>query len=338
MLKINKLQQGQNDQCGFVLATTLWVMAAIVIGASYFANQVDQSRGLTLQAQQAAESLAELESTRAEVLFRLATTGFSSYGLGESHATSIRLDDSAYRGTGVDIVRLQDGRGLLNLNFPDRALWGRLLARFGVPSDQHDSMLDKLQDYIDSDDLRRLNGAESAEYAALGLPPPINDWLLTPYQIRGILGWQDQRDLWLPQFLQLVTAARVEGFNPNTAPIQVLACLPGSSKEIAQMIKKRRIEVPFTSIEQLTALIGTMNMDSESILFFPSMNVRVTQQSEKLPWAYQFSVTLTPISSLAPWRIDYFMKSAVVKPVENEKELIPLPERTTQAPAAEEAL
>src|SRR5574340_655374 len=321
-----------NNQRGFVLATTLGMLVAITIGAAYLAERVDRSRLLAQQTQQMAESLVDLANTRAEILFRMGTAGFSVYGLGEQPESAIRLDDRPYRGTGDDIVRLQDNRGLLNLNFVDTELLFRLLGQFGVPAEKWGPMLDAFQDYIDTDDLRRLNGAEAREYGALNLPPPVNDWLATPQQLQNIIGSRDQVGLWKDQrFAQLVTASRVTGFNPNTAPLEILASLPGSSREIAEMIVRLRRATPFGSATQLAGLMENPRMDAENIVLFPSNSFRITQQSKKLPWMVQYSVSLTPASEIAPWHIDYYAKNEAASLIENEKEIAPLPARATQS-------
>lgn len=321
-------------QGGFVLATTVWLLAAIVIGAAFFAERVQRSRDLARQHRQMAQSLLLTESTRSEVLFRLATTDVSIYGLG-APGEAIALDDRPYRGTGEDSVRLQDERGLLNVNFPQPAMLSQLLGQFGVPPDQRDPLLDALLDYIDPDDFRRLNGAEAKQYEEQGLPRPPNDWLTTPYELRNIIGWRDQPGLWkTPRFLQVVSAARLGVFNPNTAPAEVLASLPGSNLDIAARLIERRAAAPLTSWQPIADLTGFVPLDQESIAWTPADHVRITQKARGLPWMLQFSVSLTPTSAVAPWRIDYYVRSAIDVPLENEKDIASLPQRIAR-PAAE---
>lgn len=321
-------------ESGFVLVATLWIVAAITIAAAFFADQVDRARQLALRAQQAAQALIDIENTRSEIILRLATTDLSIVGLGPPGA-AIRLDNQPYRGTGDDFVRLQDHRGLVNINHPDEEVVARLLAQFGVLAEQRGPLMDTLVDYIDLDDLRRLNGAESAQYAALGLPPPPNDWLASPYQLRNIIGWRDQRGMWsTPRFLQLVSTARASSFNPNTAPVEVLASLPGSSRAIAEQLIEQRRNMPFVSWAPIAALTGYQPRDIENISWTASPSIRVTQQARHLPWMLQFSVSLTPTSQEAPWRIDYHVRSAIDATFENDKDTTALPPRTAQPAAA----
>ncbi len=310
-------------QRGFILVATLWILAVITIAAVYFAERVSSSIALAQQKQESAEQLIEFANTKADVLYRLGTTPFSFYGLGPQPA--IALDDRPYRGRGADIVRLQDERGLLNVNFVDREMMMRFLGELGVPFEKRDVMIDSLLDYTDSDDLRRLNGAEKNEYAALGLPLPPNELLVTPYQLKNIIGWRDQPELWENQrLLRLVTTSRVSGFNPNTAPAELLASLPGSNKELAAALLKIRSEKPLYTVGQLTGITGSVQ-DADFFLYFPGNAVRITHQSKKLPWALQYSVTLTPQGDSAPWRVDYHVKTTVPYPIENVEKITKFP-------------
>ena len=316
------------QQQGFVLVVTLWMLAVITIGAAYFAERVASSVSLARQTQQATEALLEMSSTRSEILFRLGTTPASVFGLGPTPQSAIALDNRAYRGSGNDIVRLQDSCGLINVNFIQPEMLRRLLGQMGVAAENRDALLDTLNDYIDADDLRRLNGAESAEYVARGLPLPPNDWLVTPWQLQNIIGWREQAALWRDQRLpEIVTTARVLGFNPNTAPRETLAALPGSSLEIADNLIKMRTLRAFTSLSQLSGVAGQLGLDSDSVVFFSGGSIRLTQESDKIPWALHYQITLTPTADRAPWRFDYYIKTGATPSAQNANQPFPLPER-----------
>lgn len=330
-------QIARPSEHGYILVATLWLLAVITIAAGYFAERVGRAIALAQQRQDAAEQLVEFANTRAELLYRLGTVYFSQHGLGQPPAT-LALDDRPYRGSGSDVVRLQDMRGLLNVNFVERNMLLNLFGQFGVPAERRDALLDALLDYTDDDDLRRLNGAEVAEYAAAGLPPPANNYLISPHQLKNIIGWRDQASFWRePGLLRLVTTSRIAGFNPNTAPLEVLACLPGVTRETAAAAIKLRGETPLVSTAALPGLIPGA-YDPEALIFFPANSIRVTQQGGKLPWALQFAVTLTPGSETGPWRIDYTSKTPVSYPVDNVEKIQKLPTATAKPPGADDML
>jgi len=314
-------------QRGYVLILTLWLLAIITIGASYFAEKIGHALAQAEQAQTASQALIEIFNTRAEVFYRLGVSGFSASGLGASQASAIALDNSPYRGDGQSILRLQDNRGLININYPDLGLVRGLLGMLGVPVDQHESLLDKLQDYTDTDDLHRLNGAEADEYARRGLLPPANDFLRNPFQLRGILGWRDTPQLWQNQRLPSLISTNLSlGINPNTAPAELLAILPGGSTALAEAVIQRRRQQAFLSVAELAPFSDQPALLSvDQLIFFPASGFRLTLQHPGLPWAYLYNVTLTPAADAAPWRVDYYLQTSAIPLLPSENDIRPLP-------------
>lgn len=311
-------------QQGFVLAVTLWVLAIIALGVGYFAHRVQQSLALAQQTRQSADAALEMANTRAEMLFRLGTTHLSAFGVGLSKETAVALDDRPYQGSGSDRIRLQDEGGLLNVNFVRADVWSRMLAQMGIPEHERAPMLDALADYTDTDDLRRLSGAEAAEYSAQGLPPPPNDWLVTPRQLENVIGWRDKPQLWEQgRLLKLLTSARIAGLNLNSAPLEVLEMVAGSPDAAKALVERRELE-PFGSVGPITAILG-MALDDEYYRVLPSLSVRITQYHPALPRAEQLSVTLTPHSEQAPWRINYHLQITAPSDEAHATEIKPLP-------------
>lgn len=298
------------QQSGFVLALTLWVLVIVALAAGYFAERVARSVELAQQSHQNTQAMIDMASTRAEVLYRLATITLTEYGLGRGN-TTIYLDDRPYRGEGNTLVRIQDARGLLNLNLIDDGRLNRFLGLLGIQAEQRGHLIDTLRDYTDPDNLHRLNGAEEDEYRALNLPPPTNRDLVTPWEAKRIIGWGTAPQLWQNGRLPaLTTTSQSMGINPNTAPAEVLATLPGVTQEAAQTILAQRKLLPLTHEGQITQITGVpldlpMGM---GIVAIPSDTLRITQSTPGLPWAIQYTIKLTPNSKDAPWRTDYYSR------------------------------
>ena len=307
-------------QQGFVLVLTLWVMVIVAIAAGYFAERVARSVELAQQSRQNTRAMVDMAGTRAEILYRFGTTSMSLYGLGLSN-TVIRLDNRTYRGFGDTFLRLQDNRGLLNLNFTDDDRLQRFLGLLDIPAEQRGHMIDTLRDFTDADNLHRLNGAEKEEYLALNLPPPPNRNLITPWEARRIIGWGNVPQLWQKgRLVELTTTSPSAGLNPNTAPAEILATLPGVTEEIAQAIIDRR------------ELSPTIQGDADTIIAFPSSAIRITQFTSGLPWAVQYNITLTPNSDEAPWRTDYYSRVSTNRRDEVQINIPELPPRSTAPP------
>lgn len=326
----------RNSQCGFVLAATLWMLVILTVIAAYFADRVQRTRELVQAAQARSQAVVDLEGTRAEILYRFATTPFSVYGLGPSEKDAIALDDRPYLGIGDSLVRLQDDRGLLNLNIVSDDRLDRLLNILGAPASRRAALIDTLRDYVDNDDLKHLNGAEAAEYAAAGLPPPRNASLVTPMEAKNIYGWADVPQLWKDDtFRNLTGTSGTFSLNPNTAPWQVLATIPNMTPEGAQAIIQARKKAPIVSAAQVEALTGVQIFTdpfASDVLPYPANSVRITQQPKSAGWGWQYNVTLTPVSETAPWRIDYSYRVEVPLLDTVKLATAPLPARVESQP------
>lgn len=324
---------------GFVLVLTLWVIVVLALAAGAFADRVASALDKAQQSRQNTQALIAMESARAEVLYRLGTTTLTEYGLGRG-GTAIALDDRPYRlgdqgSNNASTVRLQDTRGLLNLNLGDDAQVNRLLGLLGVAPEQRSRMIGHLRDYTRASGGHRLNGADEQDYKARGLPTPTHRDLVSPWQAKRVFGWADAAALWEnDRLVKLTTTTQTMGLNPNTAPADVLATLPGVTAEMAQVLVSRRQLAPFTHEGDVTALTGIpLNMPpGMGIVAIPSRVLRVTQWAPGMPWAVQYHLRLTPIDVAEPWRIEYF--SQVPAPAEADplSTAFQFPGRTSTTP------
>ena len=290
---------------GFVLPLTIWILVAVAVVATFLAERVQTSLQLAQSRQRSNDMQIELSDARAETLFRLGTQPIAPRGLGVGDGT-LALDNRPYT-VGQSILQLQDARGLLNLDsFADEQL-DRLLQGYGVALAQRTELVDALRDYVDSDSLRRLNGAEAAEYTAIGKPVPPNAPLRTPLEVRAVLRWADVPALWkgIP-ITEYLTVGTTVALNPNTAPLAVLKVLDGFTADLAQALIARR-QVEPVGVELLDRMVGGGLMRMPAVVIpFPSDNVRITQSAMGLPWSLRYNVVLTPRDNEAPWRITYF--------------------------------
>lgn len=301
-------------QRGFVLVLTLWILAAIAIAATYFAERVQASLRLATSRQDQAQALVELGSAQSEVMFRLGVTALSRHGLGMPPSV-IRLDGRPYLQGGVR-VELQDTAGLLNLNNAPDDLIGNVLGSLGVAEDQRAALIDALKDYIDADDLRRLQGAESAQYLQLGRnTAPRNAELTTVQELREVYGWAQQPSLWGGAgILEMATVSGQPQVNLNTAPWQVLAGLAGVTPDAARVFVTRREVEPITA-GWVDRMLGTgFDTMLSPVVSFPGEAVRVTLRHPGLPWALRYNLQLTPKGDSSPWKVVDFHRLETPRP------------------------
>jgi len=308
--------RGRARERGYILVATLFALALMALVAGRLAARAELLGAQSATLQQLADGTLAAENARARVLFALNTEALQSLALDPAAARRWHIDGTPTPLEGGIVAELQDHRGLANLNFPDRGLLTRLLIAKGARPEQVDGLIDKLNDYTDTDDLRRLAGAERAEYEALGLPAPRNDWLDSPLELRQIVGWRD-----LGPTLEAVTAltsgARSGSLNPNTAPRDVLlARLPGTTPEQVDAFIARRKIAPFRSAEEARSASGFGFTDND--VFFPGPTFRLRLRLPGLPMALEYNLLLTPESNVRPWH--YLDSRTVFVPVSQTDE------------------
>ena len=126
-------------------------------------------------------------------------------------------------------VEVQDEAGLLNLNGGDEPAIERLLGDIGVRGREAAYLAATLSDFVDGDDVRRLQGAEARHYRSAGRPEPRNVPLRSPPVALAALGWSDGLSAGQARrFFALSAASPVtQRLNLNTAPPAVLGAVLG---------------------------------------------------------------------------------------------------------------
>lgn len=357
---------------GFILVTTIWVLALLTIAASFFALWTQRTVSLAQASQADLQGEIDMYNTQTHVLYLMATQRFNIAGLTiptteslEDKLTKedkgiviidnskmphpafsmlppddgsvsilpvggeIALDDRVYLGDGNVLFAIQDKGGLLNINLETHRV-ARLLGVLGVEPILQDALVAKLQDYIDADDLHRLNGAEKYHYTERGLPPPRNRYLLVPLEVRRVLDWAEQATLWendkLGQLVRFQSSARPDF---NTAPVLVLQAAYNLTAEGAERIVKRRQIAPFYRFTTLTEVAGSVpDVSEEEVNYFPSTRMRLTLWRQGSQRIRQVHLHLTPYADgKKPWQIQYtlehelFSKYAQAVPISTQADI-----------------
>lgn len=108
----------------------------------------------------------------------------------------VRLDDEEgataqgilfEEGDGARVVR-QDVSGLVDVNAAAPELLARLFIGAGAAPEDAVTLADRIADWRDEDSLRRLHGAEAADYVRATLPPPRNRPFETEGELAFVLG------------------------------------------------------------------------------------------------------------------------------------------------------
>ncbi|SEH04806.1 type II secretion system minor pseudopilin [Candidatus Venteria ishoeyi] len=309
---------------GFILVATLWILAGMTIAASSFALWTQQALDLATQSAEDTQAALDLQSTKVTVLYLLGTQYMRAGGLLMPTAASkttekvikkelLKLDNQIYEGLGQTRFALQDARGLVSVGILHKKRIRRLLGLIGIPAEDKNPLLAKLLDYVDRDDLKRLNGAESVEYIATQRMPPNNHYLRTPEQVANILHWDKQAALWQKHdWSQLTTVLSANFINLNTASITALQVLPGMSTKQAEKIVSKRQQNAFNGeLQLLNALGGYIGFDILETIFFPGYGFRFSLWQEDSLYMKQYHFYLTPNSDIAPWQVKYAIESPI---------------------------
>jgi general secretion pathway protein K len=327
----HRLSNRRPHSRGFILPVTLWIVAAIglvVVAVNQWLTQAIDNARIYRERADAALAYAGI---RDELVFAMATRSITHRGLETGQLVEkidrtdmnalmaadyqtdrfLRLDGSPYivESNPDYIVRIYDGRGLININGLSQPYLRRLLGLFELPEQVRNGLIDSLEDYLDRDDLTRISGAEVKEYERLGLPPPANAWLMTPLEAQSVLGWDQLEALWRrDQEAPLLTTCRTSGFNANTASREALiASLPGLVEENLTELLQRRKERPFRNTRELSAAAGTVLREEPFFFTFaPAACVIVDLIHRSDGNRMRFSLTIDNLTSKAkPWQLDY---------------------------------
>jgi len=145
---------------------------------------------------------------------------------------------------GARVLR-QDASGLIDANAAPPERLAALLVGVGVARDRAAQLADHIADWRDEDDLRRANGAESADYLSAGLSPPANRRFETEGELSLVMGMTPEL---LPCVLPyLTTYSGQADLDPAAAPPRLLDLLSLAS------IERTAAQAPLGRVVALTA-------------------------------------------------------------------------------------
>lgn len=252
-------------QRGTALLVVLWIMTllATIAFTLSFLVRVENFGTLAFRHDVHNRYLSEGGISRAiiEILYRNSTR------LTEMKLETWRLDGRANYGMisgGKYSVRITGEDGKLDINLlsdSSGVILGNILRNAGVGPEEADSIVDCILDWKDADTLHRLNGAEDEYYLSLKNPyrarngeiESLEELLLIKGVTSGILfGERGKKGI-----IGLLTVhSRSSTINPNSAPREILAAIPGIGPDAAERIVAHREFSEFNSIEEVRGIAG----------------------------------------------------------------------------------
>ena len=319
----SRAARSRRRSSGVVLLLTLVVLAVLAIVAGRYVERMDRARERVVGLQQMADATARAQATQATLAYWVATRALRNAGHGEA-GLELKEDGRWYRSADSTVFfSVRDHRGLLPANSLEREELLRVFAPFGLQGPRADTLVDVLQDYLDTDDLKRLNGAERREYEALGKPPPRNDWLVSVQEMAQLPHWQDEPAL-LSELPEIFSPSTLRLFNPLTASVPVLrARLPGMTDEQLQRLLTLRAESVLVDGPTAARFTG-LALDRDDFIFAPGPEKRILVWAPGLPRMHEYNVRLSTGGVLGPWLVTEF-SFAPRRLIRNDLPTFPLP-------------
>ncbi len=221
-------------QKGVALVLVLWVVTLLTVIAGNFAfsmrSEAQIARNLLSMAQAQARADAGVQRAWYE-LMKPPTELKRWTGDGQAHVQS--LDGGVLR------VSIQDESGKIDIGTASEALLIGLFRSLGLGQDAAVALADCVQDWRDTDKLRRLHGAEEAEYLAAGrtyVPP--NAAFETVDELQRVLGVTPE----LFRRLEPIVTVYSKQLGVNTAIAQrpALLAIPGVNPEMVDQFMSQR--------------------------------------------------------------------------------------------------
>lgn len=221
-------------QKGVALVLVLWVVTLLTVIAGNFAfsmrSEAQIARNLLSVAQAQARADAGVQRAWYE-LMKPPTELKRWIGDGRAHEQS--LDGGVLR------VSIQDESGKIDIGTASEALLIGLFRSVGLGQDAAVALADCVQDWRDTDKLRRLHGAEEAEYLAAGrtyVPP--NAAFETVDELQRVLGVTPE----LFRRLEPIVTVYSKQLGVNTAIAQrpALLAIPSVNPEMVDQFMSQR--------------------------------------------------------------------------------------------------
>ena len=225
------------ERPGFTMITTLWVMtvAGVMATAAALAGRttVNATRNRVLL--ERAFWLAAGCAARAQAAMDAALRASPTY---EDAAAAWRVLDRALRpltaaATPECAVSLEAAGTRIDVNAAPDELLDNLFRSLGAGGGAP-ALVDALADWRDSDDVARPLGAEREWYEAARRDPPRNRPLADIRELARVRGFENLA------LFDSVLATEPGRVSLATAPVTVLAAVPGFTRETAERIVERR--------------------------------------------------------------------------------------------------
>jgi len=175
------------------------------------------------------------------------------------------------------VVRLLDTASLITLPWVQPAVLQRLMLVLGSSPAEAAHAADSLQDWLDADDFKHLNGAEKFDYRQLGITAwtPRNNPSVQAKEELGLVAEMRKLAVW-PQLAKYLVWLPRGGVNLNTASVPMLqALLDITQEQAAQLVERRQDSGRLTEADLLQIIGRGGGLDDGTYNTFPNRAVLI---------------------------------------------------------------
>jgi len=276
MRKYIRMSTPNRGSATFLMVLLVMVILTVSIGFNWLVKEYIKT---AMAFEDKATAMLKARSAYDTLLYLMLNGNFGARELllpqveGLPALTTIPLNGTEVNLSDDITVEVQDSNGMLSLTTINTLALGRLLTYFGADQKEVDIFIDSLLDWIDPDDLTRINGAEKDWYSYQGLKyAPRNYPLQYKEEIKLIRGMKPELYEKIEPYLTLLPQT---GFNPNTAKDPVLRAYLDIDNDTLKVLKEYLQTKPISSDAELYSLTGRRIVTDEGVYFFPSRYVEL---------------------------------------------------------------
>ena len=225
------MRRGQN---GIALIIVLWITTLLMLIASSFIYAMRTDVKIVTNSLARARLEAAADAAVQRGIFEM----FKPPQLPGRWTTDGVAQPWSYQGVTVD-VSMTDESGKIDINTASDALLRGLFLAQGMKDDEAAAVTDAILDWRDQDSLKRLHGAEEAEYLAAGYSyKPANAAFQSNEELRLVMGMTPEL---FDKVAPLITIySRQPGINASIASRGVLLALPGATDLLVDQYLSQR--------------------------------------------------------------------------------------------------
>lgn len=244
---------------GAILIMVLWIIMLGLILVTAVATNVRLSAMTVIHHQQALQDWSAILEAVNKAHMELVIEKMPKIDVDKTSLYNRASEENRFDGRPIALsyqlpegikVRIYDLSGKINISHLNQNKLTQLLEQqLGEGNKKIPELVDAWSDWIDTDDLKRLNGAEAAYYKKQHLGyEPRNGPFASVDEIRWIKGFDE-----VFADIDVNTVFTLWGYsssavNPNVATRETLLMLPGMNETLADELIKARKTQPFTSM------------------------------------------------------------------------------------------